>query len=63
MKNDYDKFFMLFIQQKPNLEKYENETETKLYLVDKVAELTISAGLVEWVIKRHHKKPNRKQQV
>jgi hypothetical protein len=32
--------------------KYENETETKLYFVDKVAELTISAALVEWVIKK-----------
>lgn len=52
MKNDYDKFFYVVHSAKPNLEKYENETETKLYLVDKVAELTISAGLVEWVIKK-----------
>lgn len=50
--NDYDKFFYVIHTAKPNLENYENETETKLYLVDKVAELTISAGLVEWVIKK-----------
>jgi hypothetical protein len=50
--NDYDKFFYVVHTAKNNLANYENETETKLYLVDKVAELTISAGLVEWVIKK-----------
>lgn len=50
--NDYDKFFYVVHTAKNNLATYENETETKLYLVDKVAELTISAGLVEWVIKK-----------
>ncbi len=50
--NDYDKFFYVVHTAKNNLAIYENETETKLYLVDKVAELTISAGLVEWVIKK-----------
>ena len=50
--NDYDKFFYVVHTAKNNLMTYENETETKLYLVDKVAELTISAGLVEWVIKK-----------
>lgn len=50
--SDYDKFFYVVHTAKPNLSNYENETETKLYLVDKVAELTISAGLVEWVIKK-----------
>lgn len=50
--NDYDKFFYVVHTAKNNLTAYENETETKLYLVDKVAELTISAGLVEWVIKK-----------
>ena len=49
---DYDKFFYVVHTAKNNLTTYENETETKLYLVDKVAELTISAGLVEWVIKK-----------
>ncbi len=50
--NDYDKFFYVVHTAKKNLETYENETETKLYLVEKVADLTISAGLVEWVIKK-----------
>lgn len=50
--NDYDKFFYVVHTAENNLTVYENETETKLYLVDKVAELTISAGLVEWVIKK-----------
>jgi hypothetical protein len=50
--NDYDKFFYVVHTAKNNLAGYENETETKLYLVDKVADLTISAGLVEWVIKK-----------
>jgi len=50
--NDYDKFFYVVHTAKNNLATYVNETETKLYLVDKVAELTISAGLVEWVIKK-----------
>ena len=50
--NDYDKFFYVVHTAKNNLQNYQNETETKLYLVDKVAELTISAGLVEWVIKK-----------
>lgn len=50
--NDYDKFFYVVHTAKNNLTGYLNDTETKLYLVDKVAELTISAGLVEWVIKK-----------
>lgn len=50
--NDYDKFFYVVHTAKNNLTNYENETETNLYLVDKVAELSISAGLVEWIIKK-----------
>lgn len=50
--NDYDKFFYVVHTAENNLTVYEKETKTKLYLVDKVAELTISAGLVEWVIKK-----------
>ena len=50
--NDYDKFFYVVHTANYNLITYENETETKLYLVDKVAELTISSGLVEWVVKK-----------
>jgi len=50
--NDYDKFFYVVHTAKNNLTNFQNDTETKLYLVDKVAELTVSAGLVEWVIKK-----------
>lgn len=50
--NDYDKFFYVVHTANKSLENYENETDTKLFLVDKVAELTIAAGLVEWVVKK-----------
>lgn len=50
--NDYDKFFYVVHTAKSNLTNYENESDTKLYLADKVAELTIVSGLVEWVIKK-----------
>jgi hypothetical protein len=50
--NDYDKFFYVVHTAENNLKKHKNDTDTKLYLVEKVAELTISAGLVEWVIKK-----------
>jgi len=46
--NDYDKFFYVVHSAKQSLIDYVNETETNLYLVDKVAELTIASGLVEW---------------
>lgn len=52
MKNDYDKFFYVVHSAKPDLVNYKNESETKLYLVDKIAELSISLGLVEWIIKK-----------
>jgi len=55
MNNDYDKFFfVLHTDKNDRIRTYEeNEvTAVKIYLVDKVAELTISAGLVEWVIKK-----------
>ena len=55
MNNDYDKFFfVLHTDKNDSIRKYEeNEvTAVKIYFVDKVAELTISAGLVEWVIKK-----------
>jgi hypothetical protein len=52
MKNDYDKIFYVVHTAPKNLTTYKDKTKTKLYLVEKVAELTISAGLVEWVIKK-----------
>lgn len=50
--SDYDKFFYVVHTANGKLLTYENETETKLYLVEKVAELAVSAGLVEWIIKK-----------
>jgi hypothetical protein len=55
MNNDYDKFFfVLHTDKNDSIRTYEETkiTTVKIYLVDKVAELTISAGLVEWVIKK-----------
>lgn len=52
MKNDYNKFFYVVHTAEGKLKTYKNESETKLYLVDKVAELAISAGLVDWIIKK-----------
>ena len=55
MNNDYDKFFfVLHTDKNDRIRTYEENqvTAVKIYLVDKVAELTISAGLVEWVIKK-----------
>ena len=50
--SDYDKFFYVVHTAKKNLSSYDNETDIKLYLVERVAELAISAGLVEWIIKK-----------
>ena len=50
--NDYDKFFFVVHSAKGNLKNYKNETETILYLDDKISELTISSGLLDWVVKR-----------
>lgn len=49
---DYDKFFYVVHSAKNSLTNYENETSTILYFGDKVADLTINSGLLEWVIKR-----------
>ncbi len=52
MMTSYDKFFYVVHTPEKDLETYQNDTETNLYLIDKVTELTISAGFVEWVIKK-----------
>jgi hypothetical protein len=49
---DYDKFFYVVHTANSNLQEFKKDTDIKLYLVGKVAELTISAGLVDWVIKK-----------
>jgi hypothetical protein len=48
----YDKFFYIVHSPKNDLQKVENDTETKLYLIDKITELSIASGLVEWIIKK-----------
>ena len=48
----YDKFFYIVHSPKENLKNYKNETEINILFINKVAELTISSGLVEWVIKK-----------
>lgn len=50
--SEYDYFFYVVHTVKDDLKAYKNESDTKLYLDDAVSELTISAGLVEWVIKK-----------
>ena len=48
----HHKFFYVVHSPKNDLLTYQNDTNTKLYFIDKVTELTIAAGLVEWVIKK-----------
>lgn len=49
---DYDKFFYVVHTAKKGLTEYDNETDTILYFGDKIADLTINSGLLDWVIKR-----------
>lgn len=48
----YDKFFYVVHSPKNDLQIFPNDTDTKLYFIEKISELTISSGLVEWVIKK-----------
>jgi hypothetical protein len=48
----YDQFFYVVHSADSSLYNFENSSEVKLYRIDKIAELTISSGLVEWVIKK-----------
>ncbi len=49
---DYTKFFYVVHTPKGDWKNQENETDVNLWFVDKVAELVIYSGLVEWVIKK-----------
>ncbi|SEG43255.1 hypothetical protein [Algoriphagus boritolerans] len=51
-RNDYHKIFYVCPQPTNNLANYESQTGTILYFSDKLAELAISAGLVDWLIKK-----------
>ncbi|MBU1685253.1 hypothetical protein KJ662_03295 [Patescibacteria group bacterium] len=50
--SNYDKFFYVVHTPKGDWRKQENETEINLWLIDKITELTINSGLVDWVIKK-----------
>lgn len=53
MQSDYDKFFFIVSAPKPDLKKYNSSQDyVKLYLTEKVANLTITAGLINWVIRK-----------
>lgn len=51
-RNDYHKIFYVCPQPTNDLENYKSQTGTILYFSDKLAELAISAGLVDWLIKK-----------
>lgn len=48
----HDKFFYVVHSPESDLKNYQNDSEIKLYFIDKVSDLAISAGLVEWIIKK-----------
>jgi len=52
MKDDYDKFFYVVHSANSNLIEFSNDTEVNLYNANKIAELTISSGLIDWLIKK-----------
>ncbi|ANH84183.1 hypothetical protein A8C56_23530 [Niabella ginsenosidivorans] len=54
LMNNYDRFFYVVHTFVSTLNRIPEQEDNKvnLYLVDKVSELTISAGLTEWVIKK-----------
>jgi len=48
----FDKFFYVVHTPKGKLARVESDPKINLFFADKVAELTISSGLTEWVMKR-----------
>jgi hypothetical protein len=52
LRKDYQKVFYVCPQPKNGLDKETPQTGTILYFSDKLAELAISAGLVDWLIKK-----------
>lgn len=50
--SDYDKFFYIVHTPKGDWHKQENKTEVNLFFINKITELTINSGLVDWVIKK-----------
>lgn len=52
LRKDYQKVFYVCPQPKNGLDKEVPQTGTILYFSDQLAELAISAGLVDWLIKK-----------
>jgi hypothetical protein len=48
----YDKFFYIVHSPKPDLQNFKNDSEIAIYFIDKITELSIASGLVDWVIKK-----------
>lgn len=51
-RSDYQKIFYVCPQPTPDLLQHKPQSGTILYFSDKLAELAISAGLVDWLIKK-----------
>ncbi|MFC3415648.1 hypothetical protein [Algoriphagus hitonicola] len=51
-RKDYQKVFYVCPRPEKGLQNLKSETGTVLYFSDKLAELAISAGLVDWLIKK-----------
>lgn len=51
-RSDYQKIFYVCPQPEKDLEVFTPNSDTILYFSDKLAELAISAGLVDWLIKK-----------
>ena len=52
---DYDKYFFVVGSPKQNLNNYEynnNENKIKLYRGEDISELTVSSGLIDWIIRK-----------
>jgi hypothetical protein len=47
---EYDKSFFIVHSPKEDLENFQNDSKIILYFVDKITDLTISSGLVDWLI-------------
>ncbi len=50
--SSFNKFFYVVHTSDEKLKSYKNVGNINIWLIEKVAELTISAGLVDWVIKK-----------
>lgn len=50
---DYDRFFYIAHTPQGNLEKYINDVDNlNLYFSDKIAELAVTSGLFDWILKK-----------